>query len=296
MKLPIRTMAAGAMLLAAPAALADAAAQGAAQPPAQQVTVARARSACFSSRIRVTGFLVARDEAVVTLDAPGLRVIEVLAGEGDKVTAGQALVRLAADGAPAGRSPTTLKAPAAGVITRSTAAVGATAPAMPGEPLFRIAIDNEIELEADVPSIHVPELAAGQSARVEIGSGRDLSGRVRLVPATIDQRTQLGHARVSLEREPSLRLGTFARAAIDANRSCGLSVPSAAVHYRTGGASVQVVRDGVVETRRVQAGLRSDTDTEIREGLQEGDLVVANAGSSLRDGDKVRPVLADNSR
>jgi multidrug efflux pump subunit AcrA (membrane-fusion protein) len=292
---PVMMIAAGAALLAAAAsaARADAAAQA---QQAAQVTVARARNGCFSSTIRVTGFLVARDEAVVTLDAPGLRVIEVLAGEGDKVTTGQALVRLTADGAPAGRSPTTLKSPAAGVITRSSAAVGATAPAAPGEPLFRIAIDNEIELEAEVPSVHVPELGSGQSARVEVAGSRELSGRVRLVPATIDRKTQLGRARLSLEREPSLRLGMFARATIDANRSCGISVPGAAVRYRTGGASVQVVLDGVVETRRVQVGLRSDTDTEIRDGLHEGDLVVANAGSSLRDGDKVRPIVADSAR
>jgi hypothetical protein len=30
--------------------------------------------------------------------------------------------------------------------------------------------------------------------------------------------------------------------------------------------------------------------------LSEGNLVVANAGSSLRDGDKVKPVLADATR
>jgi hypothetical protein len=98
-----------------------------------------------------------------------------------------------------------------------------------------------------------------------------------------------------LERDASLRLGMFARAAIDASRSCGISVPGSAVHYRTEGASVQVVRDNVIETRLVQVGLHSDTDTEVRDGLREGDLVVANAGSSLRDGDKVRPIFADGA-
>jgi HlyD family secretion protein len=270
--------------------------------PAQiaQVTVVRAVNACFSSMIRVTGFLAAREQAVVMLDAPGLRVTEVLASEGDKVTAGQTLVRLArqaADGpdAAGARNITALRAPAAGVVTRSAAVVGATAPAGPGEPLFLIAVDGEIELEAEVPSIHAPALAAGQPARIEV-EGRELSGRVRLVPAAIDRRTQLGRTRLSLDRDPALRLGTFARATIEANRSCGVSVPGSAVHYRTGGASVQVVRDDVVETRLVQVGLHSDTDTEIREGLHAGDLVVANAGSSLRDGDKVRPVVADTAR
>jgi multidrug efflux pump subunit AcrA (membrane-fusion protein) len=266
--------------------------------PDSQVTVAvvRATKACFTASIRVTGFLVARQEAVVTLDAPGMKITEVLAGEGDRVTAGQTLARLARQSTegpepPGARaSPTTLKSPVAGVITRSTAMVGATASPM-AEPLFRIAVDNEIELEAEVPSIHVPTLAPGQTARIEIGDNRELTGRVRLVPAVIDQVRQLGRARLSLERHPSLRLGMFAGATIDAKRSCGVSIPSAAVHHRTEGRSVQVVRDNVVERRLVQVGLHSDTHTEILDGLREGEMVVANAGSSLRDGDRVKPIV-----
>ena len=261
--------------------------------PAAQVTVVRAVSACFSAAVRVTGFLVARSEAVVTFEAPGFKISEILAGEGDRVTAGQNLVRLtpiSGDG-----SATTLKAPAAGLVTRSTAAIAATASGAPGEPLFRIAIDNEIELEADIPSVHVPMLASGQNARIQLADGRELSGRVRLVPASVDQKTQLGRARVSLERASGLRLGIFARATIDASRSCGISVPRAAVTYRTEGASVQIVRNDMVETRRVQIGFHSDDDIEIRNGLREGDTVVANAGSSLRDGDKVKPI-ADGAR
>jgi multidrug efflux pump subunit AcrA (membrane-fusion protein) len=269
-------------------------------PSGAQVVVVRATNACFSASIRVTGFLVPREEAVVTLDAPGTSVAEVLASEGDRVTAGQALARV---NRPSGAGPdagavktTTLRAPAAGVITRSTAVVGATASPLSPEPLFRIAVDNAMELEADVPSIHVPALAPGQTARAETTAGRELSGRVRLVPAAIDQRTQLGRARISLERDPELRFGMFARATIDAKRSCGVSVPRSAVRYRTEGASVQVVRDDVIETRLVQVGLHSDTSTEIESGLHEGDMVVANAGSSLRDGDKVTPIVADTTR
>jgi HlyD family secretion protein len=293
-----------ALITTAAAALTIAAglsAAGGAEPSSQsaaQVVVARATNACFSSTIRVTGFLVPREEAQVSLDVPGARVTEVLAAEGDRVTVGQTLVRLNRDGpeTPGAAKTMTLRAPAAGTITRSTAAVGATASPLSPEPLFRIAVDNEIELEAEVPSIHVPALAAGQTARVEIGPNRELSGRVRLVPAAIDQRTQVGRGRISLERDPLLRLGMFARATIDANRSCGISVPRSAVRHRTEGTSVQVVRDDVIETRLVQVGLHSDMDTEIRDGLREGDMVVANAGSSLRDGDKVKPIVADASR
>jgi multidrug efflux pump subunit AcrA (membrane-fusion protein) len=268
-----------------------------------QVTVIRATQAWFAAEIRVTGFLVAREEAVVSLDIPGYKVSEVLVGEGDRVSSGQTLVRLTRQSAEgpdpsADRRPTTvnLKAPAAGVVTRSTAVLGATASPMQNEPLFRIAVDNEIELEAEVPSVHIPILAPGQTARVEIEDSRELSGKVRLVPGAVDLKTQLGRARVSLERDSRLRLGMFARATIEANRSRGISVPRSAVLYRTEGPSVRIVRGDVIETRLVHIGYHSDTDTEIREGLREGDLVVANAGSSLRDGDKVKPVESDSTR
>jgi multidrug efflux pump subunit AcrA (membrane-fusion protein) len=289
---PVMTTAAGAAFIVV-ASLATAGRTEPTSQPAAQVVVVRATSACFSSTIRVTGFLVARKEVLVSLDARGTRVIEVLAGEGDRVTLGQTLVRLDRDGPDTSAAKTvTLRAPAAGIITRSTAAVGATASPLSPEPLFRIAVDNEIELEAEVPSIHVPALAPGQTARAEIAAGRELSGQVRLVPAAIDQKTQLGRARISLERDPLLRIGMFARATIDAKRSCGISVPRSAVRYRTQGTSVQVVRDNIIETKLVQVGLHSDTDTEIVSGVHEGDMIVANAGSSLRDGDKVTPIVA----
>jgi HlyD family secretion protein len=268
-----------------------------------QVTVIRATQAWFAAKIRVTGFLVAREEAIVNLDMPGYKASEVLVGEGDRVSSGQTLVRLTRQSAEgpdpsADRRPMTvnLKAPAAGVVTRSTAVVGGTASPMQNEPLLRIAVDNEIELEAEVPSIHVPILAPGQTARVEIENSRELSGKVRLVPGAVDVRTQLGRARVSLERDSRLRPGMFARATIEANRSRGISVPRTAVLYRTEGPSVQIVRGNVIETRLVHVGYHSDTDTEIREGLREGDLVVANAGGSLRDGDEVKPVESDSTR
>jgi multidrug efflux pump subunit AcrA (membrane-fusion protein) len=282
-----------------------------AKPAGAIVLVTKATKACFSASVRVTGFLVARREAMVTLDIDGYRITEILANEGDRVTAGQQLVRVSRQdggaGAPPGAAPPggaqaaqmpanmMLRAPAAGTVVRSTATLGATAnPGDPrAEPLYRIAVDGEIELEAEVPSIHVPKLAPGQTARVDIEDGREINGYVRLVPAEINPMSQLGRVRVSVERDPSLRFGSFARATIDASRSCGVSVPKAAVLFRTEGTSVQVVRDKKVETRRVRVGFESDMNVEIREGVSEGDVIVANAGTSLRDGDPVQVKFMD---
>ena len=271
--------------------------------------VARATNGCFSDTLRVTGLLVPRDLALVTLDVPGYRVSEVLAAEGDRVKAGQDLVRLTRPSdVPGASNPSdlagraalpavvTLRAPAPGLITRAAAVAGAVA-SPDAEPLFQIMINDELELQVDVPSIHVPKLRAdgSQAARVAVDNGAQVSGRVRAVPAEIERATQLGRARVSIDRAPSLRVGMFARAAIDASRSCGIAVPRAAVSYEAEGTSVQVVRDGKVETRPVHIGLLSDSNVEIREGLKEGELVVANAGGSLHDGDHVKTVLVEQN-
>jgi len=301
----IKAVAAFLIGIAAGAPRADAAPPAAPQSSGAEVMAVQAVTYCFADTIGVTGFLVPREEAIVNLD-DGYRVSETLVKEGDTVTSGQALVRLTrlgADGqnaaAPPGARPgpvtLTLRAPAAGLVTRSTAMVGAVASPIPmprAEPLYRIMIDGEIELEVDVPSIHVPKLRADgrQTARVEVENGTELSGRVRLVPGEVDQMTQLGRVRLSIDHNPSLRVGMFARAAIDASRSCGVAVPRSAVSYRTEGTSVQVIRNGVVETKRIVTGLTSDTDIEISDGLKEGEIVVASAGTSLHDGDAVTPV------
>jgi multidrug efflux pump subunit AcrA (membrane-fusion protein) len=266
------------------------------------VMAVKAVTYCFSDTIGGTGFLVAREEAIVNLDADGYRISETLVKEGATVTSGQELVRLtrlttegqnapAPPGARPGPATMVLKAPAAGLVTRSTATIGAVA-SLRAEPLYRIMINSEIELEVEVPSIQLPKLRADgrQTARVEVENGTEVTGRVRLVPGEVDRMTQLGRVRLSIDPNPSLRIGMFARAAIDASRSCGVAVPRSAVTYRSEGTSVQVIRNGVVETRRIRTGLRSDADIEIRDGVTEGDVLVASAGTSLHDGDAVKPV------
>jgi len=260
---------------------------------AVMVMVARATKACFSASISVDGVIVARREAFVIPEHEGLRIAEVLAAEGDHVVTGQELIRLKRPSGESGPSATeVLHAPAAGLVIQNTAFVGETAsPRSP--PLFRIAVDGEMEFAAEVLSVHLAQLSPGQTARIILNDHRDLNGRVRVVPADVNPQTQLARVRLAIDNDPAVRVGTFGRAVIDAKRSCGVAVPRSAVLYRSGGATVQVVRDGSVETRHVRVGLASASGAEISEGVSEGELIVANGGGSLRDGDRVRPIFAD---
>ena len=70
-------------------------------------------------------------------------------------------------------------------------------------------------------------------------------------------------------------------------------MPSSAVVFDAGGAFVQIVRDGRVVRRDVKTGLIARGLVEVKQGIDEGDIVVARAGTFLRDGDAVRAVMPD---
>jgi multidrug efflux pump subunit AcrA (membrane-fusion protein) len=263
------------------------------------VIVARAVQGCFFDTVRVGGYLVPRQEMQIPFEADGYRITEVSVSEGDKIALGQQLAKLArlsADQAPSPQSantqPIIVKSPVAGMVTKVSAAVGSIASPR-GEPLFRIAVDGEIELDAEVPGIQLAKLKPDEPARVEVGMAPEIAGRVRRAMVEINPATQLGRVRISVDQSTGLRFGAFAKASIDATRRCGVAVPRSAVAYGTAGTSLQVVQDRIVESRNVRVGLTSDKDAEIMDGVKEGDLVVAHAGTSLRDGEKVTTIFAD---
>jgi HlyD family secretion protein len=149
-----------------------------------------------------------------------------------------------------------------------------------------------MELLAEVPVRTLARLAVDQSAKVEIIGVGELPGKVRLFSGGINPTTQLGQVRIFVGSDSRLRTGAFGRATVQIGQRCAPAIPLSAVLYGPGGAVVQVARSGRIETRRVLVGLLDKGQAEVREGLAEGETVVARAGAFLRDGDRVRAVTA----
>ena len=257
------------------------------------VSVATARQLCFDDSLQLTGRVVAREEIPVRPEAEGLRVAQILVEDGDKVTAGQVLARLArTEGLPGPTGTVQVTAPAAGIV------LGQAPPsprAQRPEPLFRIIVNGEIEAEIEAPAVTVARISVGQVADVDFAGTRAVKGRVRAISPEVDRATQLAHLRISFETDEALHVGNFAKATIVLGRSCGPSVPLAAILYGAEGAVVQIVRNGRIQTQPVRVGLLAGEDAEVREGLAVGDIVVRRAGTFLREGDLVRPVADDAS-
>lgn len=193
------------------------------------------------------------------------------------------------------RGRTEVVAPADGIISRRMARIGGYA-AGAAEPMFRIVAKGEVELDAEITETRMAAIRIGQPARVEVTGVGEIAGTVRLVSPEVDKSTRLGRVRIFLGDNPALRVGAFARGSIETASGRGLAVPASAILYGPEGASVQVVRGNRVETRKVKTGLAAGALTEVREGLSEGDIVVARSGTFLRDGDAVRPVVGTRAK
>jgi len=189
-------------------------------------------------------------------------------------------------------SRTEVTAPVSGKVIARNAKLGAIATAA-GQPMFVLIRDGALELRADVAESDVLRLAPGQSARLRaVGMGETLTGLVRLVEPTIDPVSRLGQARIEVSDPERLRSGMFVEAEIVVVERDGLAVPLTAVGSSVEGITVMRVRDGLVERIVVTTGIRDGGFIEVREGLAEGDLVVAKAGAFVRAGDRINPVLA----
>ena len=130
----------------------DAARKGAA------VSVLKATKSCFDAIVEVSGIVRPREETLVRPERQGLKVAEILADAGDTVTPGQTLARLAL---PEGGT-VQVQAPVAGLISVSTAAIGAVASAK-GEALFTIIARSEFDLIGLVPTRDLPKLKVEQT-------------------------------------------------------------------------------------------------------------------------------------
>ena len=196
------------------------------------------------------------------------------------------------------RGNTEVRAPEDGLISRRGArigsiSVGATV-AGAGEPFFRIISKGEIELDAEVVQTRLAKIKNGQTATVR-SSGTIADGKVRLVSPEIDRTTRLGRVRIFLGDNPDLKIGAFAKANVETASKRGLAVPLSAVLYSDNGATVLVIENGQVASRRVETGLVVAGQVEVMSGLKEGDVVVARAGTFLRDGDAVTPILPSDA-
>jgi RND family efflux transporter MFP subunit len=225
-----------------------------------------------------------------------------LAGEGivprkDAEQAAADLAKARADEVAARRMSelSVLRSPIAGVVTKLTAAIGASAD--PSQPLVEVSDPTALDVlmnvtPTDAAKVHVGAkvaLSAGQSASGEplgIGSVVDVSG-------TIDSTSRGVAVRVEAPttRRP-LRIGEtiFGQIALYTSPSA-IVIPADALVPSGEDFTVFVVDpNGIAHERDVKVGGKTDSTVEITDGLRAGERIVTTGAYAVQDSAKVVPL------
>jgi HlyD family secretion protein len=188
---------------------------------------------------------------------------------------------------------TRVHAPSAGVVSKKTATVGAVM--QPGNELFRLIRDGQLEWLAELPAHAMAQVQPGASAKVRLDGGEPVDGTVRLVAPTLDAATRNGMVYVALPKHAAIKAGTHAKGEIVVAQARGIALPEAAVITRDGYPYVFVVgADSVARMKRIDTGARLRGMVEVTSGLTAGDSVVGTGAGFVKDGETVRiaPVQA----
>jgi HlyD family secretion protein len=216
----------------------------------------------------------------------------------------QAEAELAEFNAPASaerRGPTEVKAPATGrvlrVIEESSRAVTA------GTPLMEIGDPADLEVVIEVLSRDGAMIQPGTRVELEQWGGAEpLQARVRLVePAAFTKISALGVEEQRVNVIADITTPVEKRASVGDNFRVEariitwesdkvLKVASGAVFRRGDQHAVFAIRNGRAAFQSVTVGRISGTETEITNGLREGDAVIIYPGDRINDGDRVRPL------
>jgi RND family efflux transporter MFP subunit len=186
---------------------------------------------------------------------------------------------------------TRIVAPDSGIISAANAASGSLS--QPGVELFRLIRKGYLEWKAELTADELALVKKGMAVNIAAPNGRTVQAKVRAVSPMVNVQTRYGYALVRLPEDSGLIAGGFVRGTFDVGGGLRKvqSLPHSALMQRGSKTYALVIgSDNHVHERPVTVGLRNAERVEIKEGLKEGELVVASGGSFLTEGDVVQVV------
>ena len=199
---------------------------------------------------------------------------------------------------------TRVTAPFSGVITRRYADTGAMIQAgisssTQAMPVVKLSQNSLLRLILPVPESAVPTVHVGQQVEVRVPTlRRSFPGRVARFAEKVSSSTRTMDTEVDVPN-PDLFLipGMYAEATLTLDRRNDvLTIPILAVDIANDEASGQALvltPENIIESRKLQLGVQTDTKIEVKSGLHEGELVVTGNRANIKPGQPVRPKLTE---
>ncbi len=186
---------------------------------------------------------------------------------------------------------TTLRAEVAGTVLTRNAEPGDLV--QPGRVLFELSRAGGSEVLVPLDEKNLEVLALGQPATcvADAFPEQPFTARVSFIAPSVDPQRGTVDVRLAVDPAPGfLREGMTVSVNVETGRrDRALVVSNDALAAVDGGrAAVWVVVDGRATRREVRLGLRGLAQTEVIDGLQPGDWILADAQAPVAEGDRVR--------
>ncbi len=161
-----------------------------------------------------------------------------------------------------------------------------------GDPVARLLSDNELEVEADVPSIRVGGIRPGYRVRAFFEDGLELSATVRSILPVENPMTRTRTVRF-IPNWPTGVANIADSQSVTVYLPIGpardvVTVHKDAVIRKSGQAVVYVVEDSKAASREVKLGEATGSRFVVRAGLKAGEVTVVRGNERLRPGAKVK--------
>ena len=166
----------------------------------------------------------------------------------------------------------------------------------PGMTLFTIALDGNTEIRVPLDERNLPRLALQQNASVIADAYPDqpFPAQINFIAPSIDPERGTVEVRLTVDPVPDfLRQDMTVSVNIETDqRAHARVIPNDALGNVQGNkAIVLLLRDGKIHRQTVTLGLRGLAMSEVVSGLQDGEQVLADAVSPLKDGTRARLTL-----
>lgn len=184
-----------------------------------------------------------------------------------------------------------IRAPFSGVVTARQMTLGEFVAV--AVPVFTLVDTDDLELVLPVPETVVDAVEVGSEvAGVVNPSGHPFTAKVRVVGEVIDSAGRTVEVRADLvgEKAPQVRPHAMVEVSFNQSDVEGLFLPRQALRGSAEAPFVWVVEDGLLVRRDVRAEVLVPGTVRVTEGLEGNETIVADAGTSFREGMKVRPL------
>lgn len=179
---------------------------------------------------------------------------------------------------------TEIRSPISGVVGLRWVSTGGYVTS--STPIASVQQLDRIKVDFSVPEKYAAILKKNSDITFSIaGSDREYQGKVYAIEPKIDLATRTVKVRAIAQNEDrSLLPGAFAKVMLTLDKiDNALVVPTESVIPELTGQKVYLLSNGLVQSRVVTTGIRTDSDIEITEGIAPGDTLITSGLLQVKD-------------